>query len=114
MLLCTTRQKRRKGVPYCGTCRKFMEETVRWYCETYQRHPAAEKELFLEGAPGPGLDLGSLAPLALTWGEDVRCSRAAGPVPVQEPGARLRVQGVQLDAALLRALPAVRTQPARV
>jgi hypothetical protein len=53
MLLCTTKQKRRKGVPYCSTCRKFMEENVRWYYETYQRHPASEKEFFFDGACVP-------------------------------------------------------------
>jgi len=47
MLLCTTKQKKRKGVPYCGTCRKFMEETVKWYCDTYHRHPAKEKDKFV-------------------------------------------------------------------
>merc|ERR1719272_377992 len=36
MMFCTTKQKKCKGVPYCGTCRKFMEETVKWYCDTYQ------------------------------------------------------------------------------
>mmetsp|Transcript_34796 Transcript_34796/g.104864 ORF Transcript_34796/g.104864 Transcript_34796/m.104864 type:complete len:569 (-) Transcript_34796:72-1778(-) len=47
MMLCTTKQKKRKGVPYCGTCRKFMEETVKWYCDVYGRHPAKEKDLFV-------------------------------------------------------------------
>jgi hypothetical protein len=80
MMLCTTKQKKRKGVstfclgeggsqcrsytggvsaagtiahrdgmqvPYCGTCRKFMEETVKWYCDTYHRHPAKEKDVFV-------------------------------------------------------------------
>eukprot|EP00038_Savillea_parva_P006808 m.166005 g.166005 ORF g.166005 m.166005 type:complete len:584 (+) comp12635_c0_seq1:336-2087(+) len=47
MMLCTTKQKKRKGVPYCGTCRKFMEETVKWYCDIYHRHPAKEKDLFV-------------------------------------------------------------------
>ena len=47
MLFCTTKQKKRKGVPYCGTCRKFMEETVKWYCDTYRVHPAKEKEKFV-------------------------------------------------------------------
>ena len=47
MLFCTTKQKKRKGVPYCGTCRKFMEETVKWYCDTYRVHPAKEKDKFV-------------------------------------------------------------------
>eukprot|EP00040_Diaphanoeca_grandis_P030298 m.178843 g.178843 ORF g.178843 m.178843 type:complete len:631 (+) comp31953_c2_seq19:315-2207(+) len=47
MLFCTTKQKKRKGVPYCGTCRKFMEETVKWYCDTHRIHPAKEKDKFV-------------------------------------------------------------------
>eukprot|EP00040_Diaphanoeca_grandis_P005014 m.30970 g.30970 ORF g.30970 m.30970 type:complete len:438 (+) comp16374_c0_seq1:257-1570(+) len=48
MMFCTTKQKKRKGVPYCGTCRKFMEETVKWYCDAYQCHPAKQKENFVQ------------------------------------------------------------------
>lgn len=48
MMLCSTKQKKRKGMPYCGTCRKFMEETVKWYFDQQHRHPAKEKDKFVE------------------------------------------------------------------
>eukprot|EP00039_Didymoeca_costata_P031516 m.35131 g.35131 ORF g.35131 m.35131 type:complete len:486 (-) comp8839_c0_seq2:955-2412(-) len=47
MMLCSTKQKKRKGMPYCGTCRKFMEETVKWYFDQFHRHPAKEKDRFV-------------------------------------------------------------------
>ena len=44
---CTTHGKRRRGVPYCGTCRKFIEETVRWYIDHFGHHPATNLDNFL-------------------------------------------------------------------
>ena len=52
MMLCSTKQRKRKGVPYCGTCRKFMEETVKWYYDLFKTHPAKEKDKFVEAVRG--------------------------------------------------------------
>lgn len=44
---CTTNGPKRRGVPYCGTCRKFIEETVRWYIQRYNHHPSGNVEQYL-------------------------------------------------------------------